>query len=105
MSGTDGRNAPESVADFIKVSILPAKSTKNNVLQIVMESIMAAVRENLSRLPPDFETSKFAVQRHEEILKAILNRKRNEAHRILGQLILEIDKKSQAVLNKISQSR
>ncbi|MBW1911671.1 MAG: FadR family transcriptional regulator, partial [Deltaproteobacteria bacterium] len=58
---------------------LLAKASKNPVFLIVAKSITDVVGNLLSRAKPDTETSKNVVEYHEKILKAVIEKKRDEA--------------------------
>jgi GntR family transcriptional repressor for pyruvate dehydrogenase complex len=69
---------------------LLAQASNNHVFFIVVESIMAVVGDFLSRIGPDVETSDNVVSYHEDIVKAIAEKKRTKAINLLEQHLLEV---------------
>jgi len=84
---------------------LLAKATKNHVFVIVVESMMAVVGDSLSRIGPDIETSSNVVQFHEEILKAIAEKKRDKAIILLERHLLEVKGRLQPLEAQQDMSR
>ena len=101
-----------SADENIEFHNLLAKATKNPVFEIVVGSIEAVVRDLLTRLAPDIETSedstgynegmlksKNAVSDHEDILNAILEKNREKACRLLEQHLREVGKRLQSLMD------
>lgn len=74
----------------IEFHSLLAKASHNQVFTIVADSILALLRELLSRLPPDIEISKHALIEHEKIFHAIKNKSREEAKSLLEEHLFEV---------------
>lgn len=79
---------------------LLAKASKNPVFLIVAKSITDVVGNLLSRAKPDTETSKNVVESHEKILKAVIEKKRDEAISLLEEHFLEIKKRLNEFLDQ-----
>jgi len=61
---------------------------------------MAAVADFLSRIGPDVETSKNVVEYHEQILKAIVEKKREKALNLLEKHLLEVRRRLQPFIDQ-----
>jgi len=70
---------------------LLAKASKNNVLVILMELILVALSHILSRRPPNLNTTRSAVQSHEDLLKAIIKKDREGALQLLENHLKEVE--------------
>ena len=62
---------------------LLARSTKNQAFTILITTLMAVVDDYLSRIPSNRKVSQKSIQRHEELLDAIVVKKKAQAIRIL----------------------
>jgi len=69
---------------------LLAAASKNSAFVIVEGAINAMHRILRSRTPPDFKVSKTAVQDHEKILDALINKKRARAISLIEEHILKL---------------
>jgi DNA-binding FadR family transcriptional regulator len=91
---------------------LLAKASKNHVFVIVAGSILAVLRELLSRLTLNLKTSndavgyndevlksKNAVGYHEDILNAIIEKRRDEAIHLLERHLLEVRNRLRPLFN------
>ena len=76
---------------------LLAKATKNNVLVILMELILVALSQVVSRKAPDLETTESAIRYHEKILKAIMNKDRADAMILLEDHLKEVETRFQSL--------
>ena len=72
---------------------LLAEASKNHLFFIVMESIMAAHSEILSRSGSGLETSANVVAYHEDILTAVIDKNRNMAMELLENHIKEVGRR------------
>jgi len=79
---------------------LLAKASKNHVFVLIVETIMAAVADFLSRIGPDVETSGNVVEYHEQILKAIVEKKREKALNLLEKHLLEVRRRLQPFIDQ-----
>ncbi len=70
--------------------ILLAQSTKNEVLVIIMKSIMALLAVFLSRYQLNFEMQKYIIEQHQAVLDFIVKRRAYEACMCLEKYLLEI---------------
>jgi GntR family transcriptional repressor for pyruvate dehydrogenase complex len=85
-----GRMASDHNFEF---HILLARASKNEVFVIVVESIMAVHMELLSRVGADLETSRNVVRAHRELLRAIEDRDRLLALRLLEEHVLDVKRR------------
>lgn len=76
---------------------LLAKAAKNSVLVILMELILVALSHLLSRRPPNFETTRNAIEYHEEILEAIVRKDRVTAIGLLEDHLKEVERQLKAL--------
>jgi len=83
----------------IQFHTLLAQASKNHVFFIVVESIMAVVGDFLSRIGPEVETSENVVSFHEDIVKAIAEKKRTKAIKLLEQHLLEVRNRLKPFIN------
>jgi DNA-binding GntR family transcriptional regulator len=67
-----------------------AQASKNKVFIILERAINAIHRELRSRSVVNFKTTKIAVQEHEKILEAIINKDREKAIKLLEKHILSV---------------
>ncbi|TET90161.1 MAG: FadR family transcriptional regulator [Desulfobacteraceae bacterium] len=88
----------------IQFHILLAQASRNHVFFIVVESIMAIVGDFLSRIGPDVETSDNVVSYHEDIVKAIAEKKRTKAINLLEQHLLEVRNRLKPFVNQKKES-
>ena len=84
---------------------LLAKASKNLVFVIVVESIMTVVADFLSRLQPDLEKSWQVVEAHEEILEALIRRRKEESIALLEKHLLEVKSRLQEIYDKLIQEQ
>lgn len=70
-----------------------AKASKNQVLVIVAECILAVFAELLKRLGPDFRMSQSVVSDHEIICEALTARSEKKAMRLLEQHLKAVQKR------------
>ena len=75
---------------------LLAEASKNYLFVIVMESIMAVHSDLLSGTGSNLKTSENVVSYHEDILKAVVEKKRNKALQLLKKHIKEVEKRLQS---------
>lgn len=73
-----------------KFHSLLAKASKNSVFVIVEGAINAIHRNLRSRISPNFEISKIAVQNHEKILDALIKKKRETAINLIEKHIVKM---------------
>lgn len=73
-----------------KFHSLLATASKNSVFMIVEGAVNALHRNLRSRTPADFKLSETAVQDHEEILEALIKKKRTKAIALLKAHILKM---------------
>ncbi len=91
---------------------LLAKASKNHVFVIVIGSIAAVLRNLLSRLSPDMGTtgdpagydesilmSGNAVRYHEDILSAIIEKRRDDAIELLEQHLIEVSNRLKTLID------
>jgi len=71
---------------------LLAKASKNKVFVILERAINAIHYDIRSRRVPDLETSRIAVQAHEQLLDALIEKDREQAINLLEQHILSVRK-------------
>jgi DNA-binding FadR family transcriptional regulator len=76
---------------------LLAKASKNNVRVILMELILVALSHLLSRRPPNFETTRSAIEYHEKILEAIVRKDRETAMVLLEDHLKEVESQLKAL--------
>jgi len=88
----------------IQFHTLLAQASRNHVFFIVVESIMAVVGDFLSRIGPDVETSDNVVSYHEDIVKAIAEKKRTKAINLLEQHLLEVRNRLKPFVNQKKES-
>ena len=84
----------------IQFHTLLAQASRNHVFFIVVESIMAVVGDFLSRIGPEVETSDNVVSYHENIVKAIAEKKRTKAINLLEQHLLEVRNRLKPFVNQ-----
>jgi len=72
---------------------LLAEASKNYLFVIVMESIMAVHSDLLSGTGSNLKTSENVVTYHEDILKAVVEKKRNKALQLLEKHIKEVKRR------------
>ena len=89
------RDIPATQENF-QFHRLLAEASKNYLFVIVMESIMAVHSDLLSRLGWDLKTSANVVTYHEDILKAVVEKKRNKALQLLKKHVKEVERRLQA---------
>ena len=75
---------------------LLAEASKNYLFVIVMESIMAVHSDLLSGTGSNLKTSENVVSYHEDILKAVVEKKRNKALQLLKKHVKEVERRLQA---------
>ncbi len=103
------RMANEENIDFHN---LLARASKNHVFVIVVGSIAAVLRNLLSRLSPDVGTtgdpagydegilvSGNAVRYHEDILNAIIEKRRDDAMELLEQHLIEVSNRLKTLID------
>jgi GntR family transcriptional repressor for pyruvate dehydrogenase complex len=88
----------------IQFHTLLAQASRNHVFFIVVESIMAVVGDFLSRIGPEVETSDNVVSYHEDIVKAIAEKKRSKAINLLEQHLLEVRNRLKPFVNQKKES-
>ncbi len=88
----------------IQFHTLLAQASRNHVFFIVVESIMAIVGDFLSRIGPDVKTSDNVVSYHEDIVKAIAEKKRTKAINLLEQHLLEVRNRLKPFVNQKKES-
>ncbi len=71
---------------------LLARTSKNRVYVLFERTINDMHLDLRRRRPPNFTIDQAAVQAHEEILKALINKERDEANRLLEKHILAVSK-------------
>jgi len=81
----------QAFSENVQFHRLLANASKNQVLVLVVESIMAVVADFISRLEPDLEKSKQVVKSHEDILNAIIRGESDEAVTLLEKHLLEVE--------------
>lgn len=91
-----------AMAENIQFHKLLAKASKNHVYFMVMESIMAVVRDFLSRLAADINTSSNVVGYHERIVEAIIDQKEDVALRVLEEHLLETQSRLQTLMDQVN---
>ena len=74
--------------------LLLAKASKNNVFVILVEIINAINRHLRGRNPPNFRTVKYFLQKHEEILEALIRKDRDQAIHLLEKDLMAIRRPS-----------
>lgn len=67
-----------------------AEASKNQVFVVVTGAILAVLGELLGRLPPDLAVSGQAVSFHQEILKAIKEKKKQKASKLLEEHLKDV---------------
>jgi len=77
---------------------LLARASKNPVFVITVESIMALHANFISRLGFDYEVSKNVVTFHEDILKALEEKRRDEAIHLFEEHMLEVKNRLQPLV-------
>ena len=87
--------------DNIEFHKLLAKASKNQVFEIIIESIMAIVSDFFCRVTPKMEDSKRVIEKHENILERILWKDSDNAIAYLEEHILEVGSRFQATINMI----
>jgi GntR family transcriptional repressor for pyruvate dehydrogenase complex len=86
------RKVPATQENF-QFHRLLAEASKNHLFVIVMESIMAAHSEILSRSGSGLETSANVVAYHEDILRTVVEKDRNMALQLLEKHIKEVGRR------------
>lgn len=74
-----------------------AKSSKNHIFEIVLNSIMAVYADFLSRLEPELEAAKEVISVHENILRAIVEKKEQQAITFLEQHLEFLKKRFKSI--------
>ena len=69
-----------------------AKASKNHVLVILMELVLVALRHLLVKRPPSIETTASAIRYHEKILKAMIDKDRDKAMKLLEDHLMQVEK-------------
>jgi DNA-binding FadR family transcriptional regulator len=85
----DKKMATDENFDF---HALLARASKNKVFIILEKSINAIHRNLRSRSTADYKTTRNAVEAHQKILDAIINKDREKAIKLLDQHILDVMK-------------
>ena len=85
------------IEENIEFHKLLAGASKNPVFVIVVESVLVIMRAFTSRLPPDPETCKKAVQNHEAIFHGIKEKNVEKAIESLEQDFLELKNRLQSL--------
>lgn len=98
----DGVQAFEENIDF---HILLARTSKNGVFVIVVESIMALVADFLSRIPQSLEISKKVLNDHKHILAAISERDRLRAEKLIEKHLTSVDGRFRSSFEQIEQEK
>ncbi|MBU8849718.1 MAG: FCD domain-containing protein [Desulfobacterales bacterium] len=89
--GLIAKNETATNLNFEFHSLL-AKASKNNVFIILEKAINAIHHDIRSRKDADFKTSKIAVRAHQNILGALMGKRRETAIHLLEKHILEVRK-------------
>ena len=89
--------------DNIEFHKLLAKASKNQIFVLIVESVMAVVADFFSRLEPEFEVSKRVIESHENILNAIISKKRDEAITLLEKDLREVGKRFQDIMDRLTR--
>jgi len=84
------KNKMATAANFEFHKLL-AKASKNNVRVILVELILVALSHMLSRRPPNFETTRSAIEYHDKILEAIIKKDRAAAMALLEDHLKEVE--------------
>lgn len=93
----DGIQAFDENIQFHK---LLAKASRNHVFTIMVEPIMAVVADFLSRFEQDLEHSKKVILAHEDILKAITEKRGEKAISLLEDHLLEVRNRLQVFIDQ-----
>jgi DNA-binding FadR family transcriptional regulator len=75
---------------------LLAEASRNYLFVIVVESIMAVHSDLLSRFGSNLKTSENVVTYHEDILKAVVEKKRNKALQLMKKHVQEVKSRLQS---------
>ena len=76
---------------------------KNQIFVIVIESIMAVVAEFFSRTKPEFEVSKRVIEKHKEILAAIIKRDQTRAISLIEDHLLNVKDRYRKTMNGLAE--
>ncbi|MBW1789487.1 MAG: FadR family transcriptional regulator [Deltaproteobacteria bacterium] len=88
------RNMRATEENFVFHTLL-ARASKNRVLAVSVESIMAVHANFISRIGFDLEVSKSVVAFHEEILEAIETKDMDRAFQLLERHMLDVENRLQ----------
>ena len=95
----EAKNQP--FRDNIEFHRLLAKASKNQLFIIVVESIMAIVADYFSRVEPEFEVSYRVIEKHENILAAVIDKDHEKAIALLEDHILKVGNLYQEIGNQL----
>jgi DNA-binding FadR family transcriptional regulator len=88
------RNMRATEENFAFHTLL-ARASKNRILLVAVESIMAVHANFISRVGFDFEVSRNVVDFHEKILEAIETKDMDRAHRLFEAHMLDVEARLQ----------
>ncbi|PKN63060.1 MAG: hypothetical protein CVU57_21360 [Deltaproteobacteria bacterium HGW-Deltaproteobacteria-15] len=86
---SDNQSAFEENVDFHRQM---AKASKNHLLVITVESVLAVLSDFRTRFPAiPVERSRVVVKLHEDILDAVINQRADEARRLLEHDLMQVN--------------
>jgi GntR family transcriptional repressor for pyruvate dehydrogenase complex len=98
-------NGLACIEENIEFHRLLAGASKNPVFVIVIEAILALVRNFHTLQLPDADTCEGAVKSHQDLLKAIIKKDRGKAFQIIEEHFLEVKNRLQSLVDRDKTSK